>query len=358
MGIVGQSVADICGEIEKKWFGVIISLHTRQSDRHQLNLDGPVEPLTPCPLHALSVPIFSMLPPYFAPHVNTCLPAGVWYNFFMGITKRRLGSTGVDVTILGLGGEGVLRTFGYDKEAYALINKAIDLGITYLESARAYSGSESYYGNALGERRKEIFLASKSHARDKKGALRHLHETLGNMNTDYLDLWQVHDVRSEEDVDEIFGPGGAIEAFREARDRGLVRFIGVTGHHDPGIILRCIEMFRFDTVLLPVNPAERKYRSFVDEVAPVAREKGMGIIGMKVYLRGLAAKLPGASLEPFYRYALSQPITTAVIGCDDIEQLNENAGFAARFEAMPAVEQEELEDFVSPHARRLMYYKP
>jgi aryl-alcohol dehydrogenase-like predicted oxidoreductase len=130
----------------------------------------------------------------------------------MGIPKRRLGNTGVDVTILGLGGEGLLRTYGYDKEAYALINKAIDLGITYLESARAYSGSEAYYGKALRERRKDIFLASKSHARDRKGAFQHLRETLKNMNTDYLDLWQVHDVRTDEDIQEIFGPGGAGES--------------------------------------------------------------------------------------------------------------------------------------------------
>ena len=123
----------------------------------------------------------------------------------MDIPKRKLGKTGVEVTILGLGGEGVLRTDGYEKEAYALINKAIDLGINYFESARAYSGSEGYYGLALKERRQEIFLNSKSHARDKKGALQHLHETLKNMKTDYLDLWQVHDVRTEEDIEEIFG---------------------------------------------------------------------------------------------------------------------------------------------------------
>jgi aryl-alcohol dehydrogenase-like predicted oxidoreductase len=277
----------------------------------------------------------------------------------MGISKRSLGKTGIEVTILGLGGEGILRTSGYDKEAYDLINKSIDLGITYLESARAYSGSESYYGKALRERRKDIFLASKSHARDKKGALQHLHETLNNMKTDYLDLWQVHDVRTKEDMEGIFGPEGAIEAFREARDKGFVRFIGVTGHHDPGILLGCIERFNFDTVLLPVNPAEPMYKSFIGEVIPVAKDKGMGIIAMKVYFRGLAAKLPGVtSLERFYRYALSQPITTAVVGCDNLLQLEENVRFAASFKAMTIGEQGELADSVSRHARQLMYYKP
>ena len=133
----------------------------------------------------------------------------------MSIRQRTLVKTGVAVTILGLGGEGVLRTVGYNKEAYALINRALDLGINYFESARAYADSEAYYGTALKERRQDIFLTSKSHARSKKGALLHLEETLKNMNSDFLDLWQIHDVRSAEDIDEIFGPGGATEAFVE-----------------------------------------------------------------------------------------------------------------------------------------------
>src|SRR4030042_5697563 len=178
----------------------------------------------------------------------------------MKIQKRPLGKTGVNVTLLGLGGEGVLRTFGYDDEACALINRALDLGINYFESARAYSGSESYYGKALRERRKKIFLTSKSHARDRKGALEHLQETLKNMKTDHLDLWQMHDIRTDDDVKEIFGPRGAIEAFAEAKQKGLIRFIGVTGHHSPELLKKCISLFDFDTVLLPVNPAEPQYK--------------------------------------------------------------------------------------------------
>ena len=276
----------------------------------------------------------------------------------MRIPKRSLGKTGAEVTILGLGGEGVLRTFGHEQEAYQLINRAIDLGINYFESARAYSGSESYYGLALKERRSDIFLTSKSHARDKQGAVAHLHETLTNMKTDHLDLWQVHDVRTQEDVEEIFGPRGALEAFREAREKGLVRFIGVTGHHDPLITKRCIEMFDFDTVLITVNPAETFYKSYIDTVIPPASQKGMGIIAMKVYFRGFAARIPGfTGMEPFFRFALSQPVTTAVIGCDDIHQLEENVSFASSFTPMSQEEQNELLEFVAPYARQLMYYK-
>jgi len=277
----------------------------------------------------------------------------------MEIKKRRLGKTGADVTILGLGGEGILRTYGYEKEAYGLINRAIDIGINYFESARAYSGSESYYGLALKERRKDIFLTSKSHARDKKGALQHLQDTLRNMKTDYLDLWQIHDVRTDEEVHEIFGHHGALEAFVEAKGKGLVRFIGITGHHDPLIINRCIERFDFDTVLLPVNPAEPAFKSFLQETLPLATEKGMGIIGMKVYFRGFAEKLPGfVTMEPFFRFALSQPITTAVIGCDNTDQLKENVSFATSFRPMTDKEEKEILHLISPFAKRLMYYKP
>ena len=277
----------------------------------------------------------------------------------MTLPKRMLGSTGVEVTQLGLGGEGVLRTHGFERESYALINRAIDLGITYCESARAYDGSESYYGRALRERRGEVFLTSKSHARDKAGALLHLQETLRNMRTDHLDLWQVHDVRSAQDIEQIFGPGGALEAFVEAKQKGLTRFIGVTGHHAPAIIRACLERFPFDTVLVPVNPAEPAHQSFVSGVLPLARERGMGIVGMKVYLRGLAAQIPGhAGMEPFLRFALSQPVSTVVIGCDDLAQLEENVRLAETFAPLTQQDQEQLVQRVAPYARQLMYYKP
>jgi aryl-alcohol dehydrogenase-like predicted oxidoreductase len=277
----------------------------------------------------------------------------------MTIAKRSLGRTGYEATIMGLGGEGILRTYGYDTQAYELINRAIDLGLNYFESARAYSGSEVYYGLVLKERRKEIFLTSKSHARDKRGALDHLSQTLTNMNTDHLDLWQIHDVRTEEEIEEIFGPGGAIHAFVEAKEKGLTRFIGVTGHHDPFVTKRCIEMFDFDTVLIPVNPAEPVHQSYLQHVLPVAVNKGMGVIAMKVYFRGFASKLPWyTDMEPFFRFALSQPVTLAVIGCDDIEQLEKNVKFAERFKPMGEDEIQDLIDEVHPYGRKLMYYKP
>ena len=277
----------------------------------------------------------------------------------MTIPKRPLGRTGHEATIMGLGGEGILRTYGYKSQAYDLINRAIDLGINYFESARAYSGSEAYYGLALRERRNDLFLTSKSHARDKQGALDHLRQTLANMKTDHLDLWQVHDVRTDEEIEAIFGPRGAIHAFVEAKKQGLTRFIGVTGHHDPFITKRCVEMFDFDTVLIPVNPAEPVYKSYLQHVLPVAQKKNMGIIAMKIYFRGFASKLPWyTDMEPFFRFALSQPVTLAVIGCDNLEQLEENVNFASSFGPMGEDEIQDLIDEVYPYGRKLMYYKP
>jgi aryl-alcohol dehydrogenase-like predicted oxidoreductase len=275
----------------------------------------------------------------------------------MNLPKRVLGHTGVEVTCLGLGGEGVLRTFGREEEARAVIARALDMGINYCESARAYSGSESYYGLALGERRREVFLASKSHDRSAAGALRHLETTLHNMRTDWLDLWQVHDVRSTADLEEIFAPGGAIEAFDRAKREGRVRFVGITGHQDPAILLRAFELYPFDTVLIPVNPAEAAWLSFPATVLPEARRRGMGVIGMKVLCRGLGLQVPTYGSEiPWIGYALAHDLSTVVIGCDDPGQVERNVAAAAGT-GLPEQERRQMEEAVSPYARQLMYYK-
>lgn len=274
------------------------------------------------------------------------------------IPKRLLGKTGDVVSILGLGGEGLLRTYGKAKEASSLIHRAIDLGMTYFESARAYAGSESYYGIALGERRKEIFLASKSHERTSDGALSHLEATLRNMRTDSLDLWMVHDVRTIKDIDQIFGPQGAIKAFESARRNRLIKWIGISGHRNPTILSRAIDLFPFDTVLIPINPAEPHYWPFTEEVLPKAQAKGMGILGMKSLSRGVSIKIFGPdSSENFLRFALSQPVSSIVIGCDSIEQLEINAKVAQTFRPMTQRDQNILLEKTRPYARELMYYK-
>lgn len=273
------------------------------------------------------------------------------------IPKRILGKTGVEVTSLGLGGEGVLRSFGLEREAREVIARALELGINYFESARAYSGSEEYYGLALGERRQEIFLTSKSHDRTAAGARQHLETTLANMQTDWLDLWQVHDLRSEEDLGQVFGPGGAIEAFERAKREGVVRFVGVTGHQDPAILIKAFDLYDFDTVLMPVNPAEAAWRSFPETVLPEARRRNMGVIGMKVLCRGLGLQLPEwGEPVPWIRYALAQEVSTIVIGCDDPQQVEQN--LATAMQAPLSLEEcRQMEAAVAPWARQLMYYK-
>jgi predicted aldo/keto reductase-like oxidoreductase len=276
----------------------------------------------------------------------------------VGLAKRPLGKTGVEVTILGMGGEGILRTFGQEQETVSLINRAIDLGITYFESARAYAGSESYYGMALKERRRDIFLASKSHERTADGALKHLETTLGTMKTSYLDLWMIHDVRTPKDLDLIFGPKGAIKALEAAQRNKLARFIGISGHRNPTILSRALDLFPFDTVLMPVNPAEPHYWSFLHDVLPKAQGKGMGILGMKTLSRGVCIKIFGAeSVENFLRFAMTQPISTAVVGCETIEQLEMNVRIAQSFQPMPKKDQDILLSRVKSYARELMYYK-
>jgi aryl-alcohol dehydrogenase-like predicted oxidoreductase len=275
----------------------------------------------------------------------------------MSLPQRVLGSTGVKVTILGLGGEGVLRTFGYEREAQAMVAAALEAGITYFESARAYSGSEAYLGNALKGHREEIFLTSKSHGRTREEAEGHLAMTLRNLQTDHLDLWQVHDVRTKHDLEALTAPGGGLEVFRWAKEEGYARFIGVTGHHDPNILRQALDLYDFDTVLLPVNPAEPRDRSFL----PLAREaldRGLGVVGMKVLARGLVSQLELAPIRDYVHYALSQPVSLVVIGCDTPEHVRELAAAAREFQPMTEEDRQRLEEAVIPFARGLMYYKP
>ena len=164
-------------------------------------------------------------------------------------------------------------------------------------------------------------------------------------------------MRSESDLKAIFGPKGAIEAFEKARREGKVRFIGITGHENPGILLKAFDLFDFDTVLMPVNPAEPGYLDFLSSVLPEARRRGMGIIGMKVLCRGFGLRVPGAeNAEAWIRYALGHEVCAIVIGCDTPGQVEENVA-AAGMEPMTEEERRDMEKTVAPYARRLMYYK-
>lgn len=277
----------------------------------------------------------------------------------MEIPRRRLGRTGEEVSALGLGGEGVLRTYGREREAHELVRQALDLGVTYFESARAYAQSEQYLGQALGPDRNRVFLATKSHNRRARGARAHLDESLALLRTDRVDLWFVHDVRAEGDLEAIAAPGGALETLVRAREAGQVRFLGVSGHQSPDVLARALRLFPFDCVLLPVNPAEGPAGSFADAVLPLARDQDLGVVAMKTLCRGLLARLPGwAGPGPFLDYALSTAgVAVASVGCDDPAQLRANAEAAAAHRPLAAPAREALERQAFPYRRQLIYYR-
>lgn len=274
------------------------------------------------------------------------------------LPTRPLGRTGHDVTLFSLGGEGVLRTHGRAAEAAAVIHRALDEGVNYCDTAPAYAGSMDYYGAALGERRDEIFLASKTHDRTRDGSLRLLDESLKRLRTDHLDLWQLHDLRTRNDLDRIFGSGGAIEALQEAREEGRVRFLGFTGHHDPEILLEAMRRFDFDTVLVALNAADVHRLSFIRSVLPEAQRRGLGVIGMKVY--GAGRLVGPAALRPdqAMRYVLSLPgVSTVIIGCSSPAEVKENARIARGFAPLAPDEMRDLETGTRASAGQVTSYK-
>ena len=183
-------------------------------------------------------------------------------------------------------------------------------------------------------------------------------QTLRNMGTDYLDLWQIHDVRTEADFETIAGPGGALEAFMEAKAKGKVRWIGLTGHHDPQILTRAVTAWPIDSVLIPVNPVEAILGGFLTATLAAAQQKGVAVVGMKV-LEASHYILPqsGISAEQLIRFALSQPITLAIVGCSTPEEVKTLSGIGRRFEPLSPEEQKEILELFSPYARRLAFYR-
>lgn len=272
----------------------------------------------------------------------------------------QLGKLDREVSVVGLGGEGVLRTNGRNREAEAVILEALRQGITYCDCARVYSDSERYYGEVWKnhpELRKSIFQTSKSASRDRDGALADLAASLQRLQTDHLDLWQIHDVRTEEDLAIISRPGGALEAFISAKESGRVKNIGVTGHHDPKILTKAVEQWPVDTVLMPVNPVEMVIGGFLTDTLPIALEKGIAVIGMKVLGAGhyIVPGL-GVTAELLIRYALSCSITLAIVGCSSPEEVGE-LSTAAALPPLTQSEKEKITELFTPHAKDLAFYR-
>lgn len=273
------------------------------------------------------------------------------------LPTRPLGRTGHDVTLFALGGEGVLRTHGREDEAVAVIQRALDVGVNYCDTAPAYASSMDYYGLALGPRRKQVFLACKTHDRTRDGSLQLLDDSLERLGTDHLDLWQLHDLRTLRDLDQIFGPGGALEALLAAREDGRVRFLGITGHHDPVILEEAMRRFEFDNVLVALNAADRHRMSFANSVLPQAAARQMGVVGMKVTGQGALLR-GGLSMPEVMGYTLSLAgVSTVVIGCQTPAEVEQNAEIARRYVPLSSDQMTALEARTRDHADAFCYYK-
>jgi len=249
------------------------------------------------------------------------------------IPRRTLGKTGEKLTVIGQAG-GRFPNITFD-EAKAVTQRAYDLGINYFDNARIYwnGKSEEVYGAVLPQFRKNIFLTSKSPERSRAGAERDLHASLRAMKTDYLDLWQIHQVGEMSEVEQIFAPGGAIEAFEAAKKAGKCRFIGFTGHHDPQVHLAMLKHYdKYDTILMPLHAADPSYLSFEKNVLPVAIERGMGIQGMKSTAN--AKLLDTISVKDCLSYALSLPIHCVALGCTKVAEVETDVAVAQNFKPL------------------------
>lgn len=253
------------------------------------------------------------------------------------LPKRVFGKTGEKLTVIGqAGGRFPLITF---EEAKAVTLRAYELGINYFDCARIYwdGKSEEVYGAVLPPFRKSIFLTSKSPERSRAGAEADLAKSLRALKTDYLDLWQIHQVSEMSEVEQIFAPGGAIEAFEAAKKAGKCRFIGFTGHHDPEVHLAMLKHYdKYDTILMPLNAADPSYLSFEKMVLPVAVERGMGIQAMKSTAN--AGLLSGLHLKECISYVLSLPVHCLALGCTTVGQIEDDVRVAQSFQPMAAEE--------------------
>ena len=275
----------------------------------------------------------------------------------MTLPTRNLGKTGRKVTIFGLGGEGVLRTTGFHKEAEAVIKKAVEAGVNYFDTAPAYQQSRDYLGASLWKyaKREDIFLASKTHDRGYEGTMLLLGDSLKRLRTNYLDLLQLHDLRTQEDIDEIFSENGAVRALEEAKRQGKIKFVGITGHHDPEILISAIKKYDFDTVLLCANAGDIHHLPFITTVIPEARKKKMGIIAMKVTAQGNA--FPQISMKDALYFTLTQDVDLAIVGCRTPKEVEENAELVKSFTKLNKYELEAVENKTKNHAINFNFFK-
>ena len=253
--------------------------------------------------------------------------------------KRKLGKTGEDVTILGLGGYHLLEIS--DEDAIKIMNRYLDAGGNYIETAEQYGEGESErkVGLVIKDRRDDCFLTTKCHVRDKKGAEETINSSLKRLNTDHVDLLIFHEVQKEDELEQILSKDGAMEAFEKAKRDGKIRFIGISGHGIPDVLIKALKQYNFDAVMTGFNFFDRfNFPDAENILIPLAKEKGVGIIGMKAVADGLLWEYA----EESFRYSLSLPIDLMVSGFNTIEMFEKDLEIVNNFKPMTEKEKEKL----------------
>jgi aryl-alcohol dehydrogenase-like predicted oxidoreductase len=299
------------------------------------------------------------------------------------LPTRNLGLTGYKVGIFSLGGQGALERANNQAIAVPIVERALDLGVNYIDTSSIYGGperwSERYVGEVMRRRRAAAFLASKTKERTRDGSLRMLEQSLKLLETDHLDLWQLHDIGLTEDVDAVFAKGGAMEALRQAQEQKMVRYLGVTGHFRPDALMETIRRHPFDTILMALNAADPHHFSFMEQLLPLAVEKQMGIIGMKVPGRSrllaswtpppieqqrhswegaVIATTPGPlTMREAMFYSLSHPVSTVIVGCDSIAQLEENVQLAREFTPLSQHQMASVSERAEPVSKQALFFR-
>jgi uncharacterized protein len=264
------------------------------------------------------------------------------------IATRPFGKTGWRASICACGTAEIPAT----PEAVRAINALIDGGVNYLDTAPSYTGtrSESALGEILPKRRKEVFVATKTLERGADGAYGEVKQSLGRLKTDHVDLLQIHAVNDMATLEQVLGPNGAVKGLERAKKDGLIRHIGITGHTRPEVILRALELYPFDAILIPISAVDKHLYDFSTDVLPKANKLGIGVVAMKV-LKGLERASGGKfEAEPLMLYSMSQPVSTAVIGLRQESEVAPNLKLAQGFRPMKAEEMRELEASVKKHA--------
>lgn len=301
----------------------------------------------------------------FLERIGLSTVAGASYSLFKDavparaattpLPSRTLGRTGAKVSILAFGCGSRFLMYGEEEKALAALNRAIDLGITYLDTAYAYGDgkSESRVGQVMASRRKDVWLATKIPDRTRDDFMRRLEGSLKRLRTDHVDLLHIHSLTQADDLAKIEAPNGALKGLMEARDQKLARFIGMTSHTNGEVMAQAIQRHDLDCVQMALN-ASRNGR-FEEVALPAANKKNLGVIAMKVtgqeFLLGNGAGK--AEINSLLRYSMSLPVTTAVVGMPRIEMLEHNVEVARSFSSLNDQEMDRLRKEVSPSRQGL-----